>query len=102
MPDLSDESVVASELATCADYDINRDIAKAKRFAAALRARLMWSQESARGDQSRKDNQRILERQLAQCLAFIQSNEAPTDAQRKANPTVTHADFSTLRGGVSE
>jgi len=98
MADLTTATLVEAELAATADYDIENDLDKAKRRIAALRRKLDFSAESGRGDQSRKDNQMIIERQLSQALAWYRANATTTQAQRLRNPQVTHADFSNLRG----
>lgn len=89
---------VEAVLADTADYDVTRDAAKARRRVAALRRKLDFAASSARDGQSLTYQQQVIERQLQQCLAFLRTVDTPTDAQRLANPQVTHADFSTFRG----
>jgi len=52
----------------------------------------------ARDQQSAQFAVQVIENQLHQALSFIQASVTPTDAQRLANPSVLHADFSTFRG----
>lgn len=90
---------VDAELAATAGYDVDRDVSLAKRRVAALRRKLDFAMSSGRDGQNVAFQQQIIQDQLNQALAFVRANETLTEAQTLANPNVTHADFSTLRGG---
>lgn len=96
--DLTTATGIEAVLAATASYDVDRDADAARRRVAALRRKLDFAASSSRDGQSLMYQQQVIERQLQQCLAFLRSVDAPTDAQRRANPSVTHADFSSLRG----
>ena len=96
--DLSTPTLIEAVLAATADYDVEYDISKAKRRVAALRRKLDFPMSSGQGDQQMAFQMQVIENQLNQALAFVRANETPSDAQRLANPSVTHADFSTFRG----
>ncbi len=98
MADLTTPAGIEVELAATADYDVARDVDKAKRRVAALRRKLDFPQMSGRGEQSMSFDMQRIENQLQQALAFVAANETLTEAQRLASPSVTHADFSTFRG----
>jgi hypothetical protein len=98
MPDLSTTAGIEAELAETADYDTSFDLSKARRRVAALRRRLDFPQSVGRGEQNISFYLQAIENQIQQALAFIAANQTLTDAQRQANPDVTHADFSTFRG----
>ncbi len=102
MADLTTIAGIEAELAVTADYDMENDVSKAKRRVAALRRKLDFPAEFRRdlaGDeQSAKFAMQAIENQIAQAIAFVQANVAPSEAQQLANPSVLHADFSTLRG----
>lgn len=90
---------VDAELAATSGYDVEGDVSKAIRHAAALRRRLHFAQSSGRGKMNMAFFMQAIQDQLQQCLAWINANNtSQTDAQRLANPSVTHADFSTFRG----
>lgn len=92
---------VDAELAATADYDVEHDVAKAKRRVAALRRKLDFAASSARDSQSFEFQQKIIQDQLNQALAYVRAQETLTDAQQLANPSVLHADFSGF-GGYSQ
>lgn len=94
--DFTTPSGVEAVLADTADYDHERSTAKAKRRITALRRKLDFAASSARDGQSIQFQQAVIERQLNQTIAWLKANESRTEAQRKANPQVTHADFSTF------
>lgn len=96
MADLTTPANVETELAATCDYDVERDVAKAKRRVAALRRKLDFASSSSRDGQSLAFQQQIIQEQLNQALAFVVANETTTEAQRLANPSVLHADFSTF------
>jgi len=96
--DLATPSGIEAVLAATADYDVEYDISKAKRRVAALRRKLDFPMSSGQGDNSMAFQMQVIQDQLNQCLAFVRANETPSEAQRLANPNVTHADFSTFRG----
>lgn len=98
MADLTTLAGIEAELAATADYDVERDVSKAKRRVAALRRKLDFPQSTGRGEQNIAFTMQTIENQLQQAIAFVAGNETLTDAQRLANPSVTHADFSTFRG----
>lgn len=91
---------IEAELAATADYDVESDVAKAKRRVAALRRKLDFPQSVGRGEANVSFYIQAIENQIAQALAWISGNATPTEAQQLANPNVLHADFSTLRGGL--
>ena len=96
--DLTTVSGIEAALAATSDYDVERDTDKAKRHIAALRSRLRFAATSARDGQSVQFNLQVLQQELAAAKAWLNAHESRTDAQRKANPNVTHADFTTFRG----
>lgn len=98
MADLSTLALIEAELAVTADYDVEQDVSKAKRRVAALRRKLDFPQSIARGEQNIAFALQILENQMRSALAFVALNTSPSEAQRLANPSVTHADFTTFRG----
>lgn len=87
----------AELLATC-DYDVEGDVAKAKRFVAAARAMLFFTSSSGQDGATQSFDMERIENMLRQALAFVAANATPSEAQQLANPSVTHADFSTFRG----
>jgi predicted ATPase len=101
MADLTTYENVEAELAATADYDVAQDADKAKRRIAALRRKLDFAAESSRDGQALKFQQQHIENQLNQALAWLRENGDQTNAQKLANPSVTHADFSTFRGYCS-
>lgn len=96
MADLSTFSAVDSELAATADYDVGGDLDKARRRVAALRRKLDFPQAAAGDSHTMAFYVQAIENQLSQVLAWIGANETPTEAERLANPSVIHADFSTF------
>ena len=98
MADLTTIAGIEAELAATADYDVENDVAKAKRRVAALRRKLDFPQSMGRDQQSLQFAVQTIENQLNQALQFVQSSVSPSEAQRLANPSVVHADFSTFRG----
>jgi len=98
MADLTSLAGIEAELVDTADYDVALDVSKAKRRVAALRRKLDFPQSSGRGEQNVAFAMQAIENQLQQVLAWIAANDAPSEAQRLANPDVVHADFSTFRG----
>jgi len=102
MATLNTFAQVDAELAATADYDVENDVSKAKRRVAALRRKLDFVSSSTRDGQTLAFQQREISRQLQQAIAFVRSNQTTSEAQRLANPDVTHADFSTFRGYSSE
>lgn len=98
MADLTTIAGIEAELAATADYDVENDVAKAKRRVAALRRKLDFPQSMGRDQQSMQFAMQAIESQLQQALAFVQANVSPSEAQQLANPSVLHADFSTFRG----
>lgn len=104
MADLTTAAGIEAELAATSDYDVTYDVDKAKRFVAAGRRKAQFAEETGRGESSVKFNLIVLERQVAQAIAYVQANDTPSDARRLANPNVVHADFSTFNqyGGGSD
>ena len=96
--DLTTVAGVEAVLAATSDYDTTDDTAKAERHVAALRRRLHFAASAGRDGQSLSYNVNVLQDQLKQALRWLQANRTQTAAQRKRNPSVTHADFSTMRG----
>jgi hypothetical protein len=90
---------VNAELAATASYDVDYDISLAKRRVVALRRKLDFAQQSAQSGSMVAFQMQTIENQLNQVLAWVRANDTPSDAQRLKNPQVTHADFSTFRGG---
>lgn len=98
MADLTTIEGIEAELAVTADYHFPVDIAKANRRIAALRRKLDFPMSMARDQQSLQFAMQAIENQIAKTEAFVQANQTLSDAQRLANPSVLHADFSTFRG----
>jgi len=98
MADLTTIAGIEAELAATADYDVEIDVSKAKRRVAALRRKLDFPASMGRDQQSMQFSMQAIENQIAQALAFVQANQALSESQRLANPSVLHADFSTFRG----
>jgi hypothetical protein len=98
MADLTTISSIEAELAATADYDVENDVAKAKRRVAALRRKLDFPSSMGRDQQTMQFAVQTIENQLNQALQFIQASASPSEAQRLVNPSVVHADFSTFRG----
>ena len=94
--DLTTPSGIETVLADTADYDVERSVANAKRRVAALRRKLDFAASSSQDNQSIQYAQAIIQEQLNQALAFVRAHESLTDAERLANPSVTHGDFSTF------
>jgi len=98
MADLTTIAGIEAELVATADYDVENDVAKARRRVPALRCKLQYPSSMGRDQQSMQFAVQTIENQLAQVLAFIQANQPISEGQRLANPSVLHADFSTFRG----
>lgn len=98
MADLTTIANVEAELAATADYDVENDVGKAKRRVAALRRKLDFPSEFERDEQRAKFAAEQIHQQINQVLAFVQASVTPTEAQRLANPSVVHVDFSAFRG----
>lgn len=98
--DLTTYAGVDVVLADTADYDVTLDLTKARRRVAALRRKIDFASEAKRGGEEYRFDVQVIQQQLQQALAFIGAQESQTDAQRLANPSVLHADFSGLRGGT--
>lgn len=96
MTDLSTPDLVDAELAATVSYDVDNDASLCRRYIAAARRKLHFSQSASRGGQSFTDNLQILHQELERAVRWLEVNDtsAPTEAQRLNNPTVTHADFS--------
>ncbi len=94
MPDLSTYENVESELAATSDYDVERDVSKAKRHVAALRRKLHFASSSGRDGHTIQFQHQVLQDQLKQALAWIAANESVSESSRTSNPSVLHADFS--------
>ena len=75
-------------------YDIENDVAKAKRFVVAVRGMLRFATMSTRDSVSMEHDPKILQAELERALAWLDANQPTTEAQRLANPDVVHADFS--------
>lgn len=93
MATLNTPAEVDAELAATADYDVENDLAKAKRRAAALRRKLDFPSAAGRGEMNVSFQVQAIEGQLQQVLAWIQAN----DPNRRSGQVI-HADFSTFRG----
>ncbi|WP_425618039.1 hypothetical protein NA78x_001732 [Anatilimnocola sp. NA78] len=98
MADLTTITGIEAELAVTADYDVENDVAKAKRRVAALRRKLDFPQSMGRDQQTMQFAMLAIENQLKQALEFVQDTIVPSDAGRLSNPDVLHTDFSTFRG----
>ena len=96
MADLITYTQVEAELALTAAYDVNNSVAEAKRRVAALRRKLDFSESSDESGRAVTFNQKVIQDQLNQALAYVRANDVLTEAQRLANPDVLHADFSTF------
>lgn len=102
MPSMADDFTtiegIHTVLAATSTYDVDRDVAMAKRHLTALRRMKHFASSTSRDGQAMSMDLNAIEDEIARCLAFIRSQDSPTDAQKKASPNVTHADFSTFRG----
>lgn len=98
MATLDTPQQIEAELAATADYDVEIDVAKAKRHVVALRSKLRFPSSTGRGEQNMAFTMQTIENQLQQVLNWLAVNMPQTDAQRLNNPSVLHADFSTFRG----
>jgi tetrahydromethanopterin S-methyltransferase subunit H len=85
MADLTTLAGIEAELADTADYDVTLDVSKAKRRVAALRRKLDFPQSTGRGEQNIAFAMQSIENQLQQALAWIATNDTPSEAQRLAN-----------------
>lgn len=98
MADLTTYAGVDAELAATATYDTDFDTSLAKRRVAALRRKLDFASQSSQSGNQVAFQMQIVENQLNQVLAWLKANGDPSNAEMLKNPSVTHADFSTLRG----
>lgn len=98
MADLTTLAQIEAELAATASYDVDNDVSKAKRRAAALRRKLDFPQSIGHGEANISYFMQVIENQLNQALAFVAAYDTPSEAQRLANPDVVHADFSNFHG----
>ena len=100
MADLTTYTNVEAELAETAGYDDGGDLSMAIRRRAALRRKLDFAEQSDENGREIRFNHQIVESQLNQVGAYIQSraNDIASDAERLANPNVLHADFSGFGG----
>jgi len=96
--DLTTLAGIETVLAATSDYDTDHDTAKAERYIAAIRRRLHYAASSGRDGETVAFNVQVLQGELRAAQAWLAANRTRTEAQRKANPNVTHADFSTFRG----
>jgi len=94
--DFTSMTGIEAVLADTADYAVERDVDKAKRRATAYERKLDFASFSARDTEQLRFDMAVIQSQLAKIYSWIESNESTTDAQRLANPDVTHADFSTF------
>ena len=85
---------IEAVLAATASYDVDGDVDMAKRRATALRRKLDLAQMSMRGTNQYMFAHVVTERELQRVLAYVSANTSRTEAQRKANPRVLHADYS--------
>ncbi len=86
------------ELALTASYDIDGDLAMARRRVIALRRKLDLPHVVQNESQEHVElEMNIINGQLQQALNWIRAN-GPANAN---NPSVVHADFSTFRGYAS-
>ena len=96
--DFTTISGIHTVLAATSTYDVDSDLAMAKRHLTALRRLKHFAASTSRDGQSMSMDLGAIEDEIQRCLAFIRSQDSQTDGQKKANPNVTHADFSTFRG----
>ena len=94
MADLTTPTGIEAELAATARYDVDDDLDLAKRRVAALRRKLDFAQSASADDNSYTFGTAATERQLEQVLSFVAGNSSQSEADRLANPSVIHADFS--------
>ena len=94
--DLTTATGIEAVLAATARYAVDRDVTLAQRRAAALERKLDFAQSAGRDGQDIRFDMGVIQSQLNRVYAFIQAHESLTDAQRLANPNVTHGDFSTF------
>ena len=99
MADLTTLSGIDAELIATTRYAVNNDLDLAYRRLDALMVRTTtFASVASRNSQSLQFDMQNFREDLAKVEQFIRSAKTPTDAQRLANPSVTHADFSTIRG----
>lgn len=97
MADLTTIAQIEAELAVTATYDVDNNVDLAKRRLAALRRKLDFPSQIARGENSLQFAIAAIERQIASILEWLKQNQETTAAQRLSNPDVTHADWSEFR-----
>lgn len=98
MPDITTFSEAQAAYVQASDYDVVHDVAQARRFIVAARALLGFAASAARDGTSLGFDLARVEQQLQDARVWLAANEQASEAQRLANPDVTHADFSTFRG----
>lgn len=101
MADLSTIAGIEEELLATVDYFANNDVALAKRRLAAMMQRALFPMRSDRDAQMMEFDAQMMREEIANLKAFISALADPTEAQRLANPSVLHTEF-TMRGGYCE
>jgi len=94
MADLSTPALIKTEYLATSRYDVDDDLDLAKRHVAVLRALLLQPQTSARESDSLGFNQDMILEMLDAAKAFVAAKAPQSEANRLANPSVVHADFS--------
>lgn len=97
MADLTTFAQIEAELAVTATFDVDGDVAMAKRRLAALRRKLDFPSQIARGENNLQFAISAIENQIAYILAWISANADATETARLSNPDVTHADWRMFR-----
>jgi hypothetical protein len=95
MADLTTPEGIKAEILATIGYDVDDDLDLAKRFAKAVRAQILTlAQSASSGDDSYALAIAAAERQFEQALSFVAAKSSQSEADRLANPSVIHADFS--------
>ena len=80
MADLTTIAGIEAELAATADYDVENDVAKAKRHVAALRRKIDFPSSMGRDQQTMQFAVQTIENHLNQALQFVQASGSPIPA----------------------
>jgi hypothetical protein len=94
MPAFTTFAEAQAELIATADYDVEADVAKAKRYVAAARALITFNSLGTRDGTTLQFDMQQIANLMNQAIAYVAANSTPSEAQRLANPSVVHADWS--------
>lgn len=94
----ADPDAIETELQATDGYEFDGGVELAIRRVRALRAAMRLPESFNRRNEGATFDRKYLADQLQQALAYVAANQTQTDAQRLANPSVLHTDFSTFRG----